>query len=81
MNINFSTIDSTLAATTGTSSVLPKSDKIRNGAKFSLTPDDKPQQINDLEKPTADNIKEEIQNRNEHVSKSPKSLHNRLRKE
>jgi flagellar hook-length control protein FliK len=74
MNINFSTIDSTLAATTGASSVLPKSDKIRNGAKFSLTPDDKHQQVNDLEKPTAENIKEKVQNRNEHVSKSPQEF-------
>ena len=74
MNINLLTIDSTLAATRGASSVLPKSDEIRNGAKFSLTPDDEHPQVNGLEKPTADNINEEIQNRKEPISKSPQEF-------
>jgi flagellar hook-length control protein FliK len=80
MNINLLTIDSTLAATTGASSVLPKSDEIRNGAKFSLTSDDTNLQVNTLEKPTADNIKGEVQNRNEHVSKSPHEFIQSIRK-
>jgi len=74
MNINLLTIDSTLAATRGASSVLPKSDEIRKGAKFSLTPDDEHPQVNGLEKPTADNINEEIQNRKEPISKSPQEF-------
>lgn len=80
MNINLLTIDRTLAATTGASSVLPKSDEIRKGAKFSLTPDDKHPQVNSLEKPTADNIKDEIQNRKESISKSPQEFTQSIRK-
>lgn len=74
MNINLFTIDNTLAATTGASSALPKSDEIRKGAKFSLTPDDEHPQVNSFEKPTTDNINEEIQNRKEPISKSPQEF-------
>ena len=80
MNINLLTIDSTLAATTGKSSFLPKSDKIRNVAKFSLTPDDKQPQVNSPEKPTADNIHEEIQNRKEPIRKSLQEFKQSIRK-
>jgi flagellar hook-length control protein FliK len=74
MNINLFTIDNTLAATTGASSALPKSDEIRKGAKFSLTPDDEHPQVNSFEKPTTDNINEEIQNRKDPISKSPQEF-------
>ncbi len=80
MNINLLTIDSTLKATTGTSSVLSKSDEVRKGAKFSLTPDDKHPQVNSFEKPTADNVNEEIQNRKEPISKSPQEFTQSIRK-
>jgi len=80
MNINLLTIDRTLAATTGTSPALPKSDNIRKGAKFSLTPDDKHPQVSSLEKPTTDNVKDEIQNRKESISKSPQEFTQSIRK-
>jgi len=80
MNINLLTIDSTLAATTGTSSVLPKPDEVRKGAKFSLTPDDKHPQVNSFEKPTADNVNEEIRSRKEPISTSPQEFTQSIRK-
>ena len=80
MNISLLTIDSTLAATTGASSTLPKSDEIRKGAKFSLTPDDEHPQVNSLEKPKADNVNEKIQNRKEPISKSPQEFTQSIRK-
>ena len=80
MNISLLTIDSTLAATTGASSTLPKPDEIRKGAKFSLTPDDEHPQVNSLEKPKADNVRDEVQNREEFISKSPQEFTQSIRK-
>ena len=80
MNINLFTIDSVLAATTGASSVQPKPDESRKSAKFSLTPDDKQPQVNSPEKPTADNIHEEIQNRKEPIRKSLQEFKQSIRK-
>jgi len=80
MNINLFTIDSALAAKTGGSSVLPKSDESRKGSKFSLTPGDKHPQVNNLEKPTTDNINNEIQDRKETINKSPQEFTQSIRK-
>jgi flagellar hook-length control protein FliK len=80
MNINLLTIDSTLAATTGISSVPSKPDASRKVAKFSLTPDDKHPQVNSIEKPTADNINEEIRILKEPISKSPQEFTQSIRK-
>jgi flagellar hook-length control protein FliK len=68
-----------LAATKGASPVLPKSDEIRKGSKFSLTPDDKHPQVNSLAKPTTDNVNEEFQNRKEPISKSPQEFTQSIR--
>jgi len=80
MNINLFTIDSALPATTGASSVPPKPDESRKGAKFSLTPDDKHPQVNSFEKPTTYNNDEEIQDRKEPISKSPQEFTKSIRK-
>jgi len=85
MNVNLLITENNFAGTRGTSPVPSKPDEIRKGAKFSLTPDDKHSQVNTLEKPTADNINEEIQNRKEPISKSPQeftqSIHKRPKSE
>jgi len=85
MNVNLIITENNFAAATGKNPVPSKPDEIREGAKFSLTPDDKHPQINGLEKPTADNINEEIQNRKEPVNKSTqdftKSIHKKTKSE
>ncbi|MGB2866258.1 MAG: hypothetical protein WBC05_23200, partial [Sedimentisphaerales bacterium] len=80
MNVNLLITDNNFAAATGASSVLPRSDEIRKGEKFSLTPDDKHSQVNGHEKPTADNINEEIRSRKEPISKSPQESTQSIRK-
>jgi len=80
MNINLLTIDSALPATTGASSVLPKPDGIRKDTKFSLTQDDEHPQVNSIEKPTTDNVNDEIQNRKESINKSPQEFTQSIRK-
>jgi len=70
MNINLFTIDSALAATTGASSVLQKPDENTKGTKFSLTPDDENPQVNSFEQPTTYNVNDEIQSREETITKS-----------
>ncbi len=74
MNINLLTINSALAATTGASSVLQKPDESSKGAKFSLPPDDEHPQVNSLKQPTTYNVNDEIQNREETISKSPQEF-------
>ena len=74
MNVNSLITDNNFAGTIGTSPVSSKPDAIDKGAKFSLTSDDKHPQVNTLEKPTADNINEEIQNRKEPITKSPQEF-------
>ncbi len=80
MNVNLLIAENNFVGTTSKSPVPSKPDEIRKGAKFSLTPDDKHPQINGLEKPTADNINEEIQNRKESVDKSPQEFTKSIRK-
>ena len=80
MNINLFTINRALAATTGASSVLQKPDESSKGAKFSLTPDDEHPQVNSLEQPTTYNVNDEIQNREETISKSPQEFAQSIRK-
>ena len=74
MNVNLLITENSFVGTMGKSPVPSKPDEISEGAKFSLTPDDKHPQINGLEKPTADNIDEEIQNQKEPVNKSPQDF-------
>jgi len=80
MNVNLIITENNFAGTRGTSPVPSKPDASNKGAKFSLPPDDKHSQVNDLEKPTADNVKEEIQNRKEPISKSLQEFKQSIRK-
>jgi len=80
MNINLFTIDSALAATTGASSVLQKPDENTKGTKFSLTPDDENPQVNSFEQPTTYNVNDEIQSREETITKSPQEFTQSIRK-
>jgi flagellar hook-length control protein FliK len=75
MNINLLTIDSNLAATTGTSPFLSPPNANTMDSQFALTLDDKKLQTNNLEKPTTDNIKkEEVQNHKQSLTTSPQEL-------
>ena len=85
MNVNLLITENNLAAARGTSPVPSKPDADTKGAKFSLTSDDKHPQVNSLEKPTADNVREKEQNRKEPVNKSPQeftqSIHKKAKSE
>ncbi len=85
MNVNLLIIDNNSAGIMGTSPVSLKPDASKKGDKFSLTSDDKHPQVNTLEKPTADDINEETQNRKEPIGKSPQeftqSIHKKTKSE
>jgi len=74
MNVNLLITDNNFTVATGISSLQSKPDASSQGAKFSLPPDDKYSQVNNLEKSTTDNIGEEIQNEKEPVYESPHKL-------
>jgi len=74
MNVNLLITENNFAGTTGTSPTPSKPDASKKGAKFSLIPDDKHSQVNIPEKPTADNVRQEVQNRKEPVNKSPQDF-------
>lgn len=74
MNVNLLITDNNLPAVTGISSVPSKPDQSNNGTKFSLNIDDKPSQVNNLERPTTDNVGKEIQNQEKSVNESPYKL-------
>ena len=74
MNVNLLITDNNFPVATGISSLQSKPDASNQGAKFSLPPDDKYSQVNNLEKPTTDNVSKEIQNEKEPVYESPNKL-------
>ena len=74
MNVNMLITENNFAGTRGTSPVPSTPDASKKDAKFSLTTDDKHSQVNNLEKPTADYVRQEVQNRKEPVNKSPQDF-------
>jgi flagellar hook-length control protein FliK len=74
MNVNLLITDNNLPAVTGISSVPSRPDQSNKGIKFSLNTDDKPLQVNNLEKPTTDNVDKKIQKREESLNESPHKL-------
>jgi hypothetical protein len=71
MNINLLINENNFTPATGLSSIPSKPYAGNNDARFSVAMDDKYSQADSLEKPTADNISKEIQNRDEPVYESP----------
>src|SRR4030042_3742137 len=74
MNVNMLITENNFAGTRGTSPVPSTPDASKKDAKFSLTTDDKHSQVNNLEKQTADYVRQEVQNRKEPVNKSPQDF-------
>jgi flagellar hook-length control protein FliK len=74
MNVNMLTIDSNLAAATEASPFPSKPDSNNKGARFALALDDEKVQVKIPEKPTADNIKEKVQNHKKSISNSPQEF-------
>jgi len=74
MNVNLLITDNNLPAVTGISSVPSKPDQSNKGTKFSLNTDNTPSQVSNLEKPTTDNVSNEIQNREEAANESSHKL-------
>ena len=81
MNVNLLINENNLTPATSISSVPSKPDVNNKGAKFSLPPDDKHSQVNNLEKPAADSVSKEIQNPKEPDNNSPTKLIKSIRKE
>ncbi len=80
MNFNLLITENNFVGATSKSPVPSKPDEIREGAKFSLTPYDEHPQVNSFEKPTTYNVNDEIQNREESISKSPQEFTKSIRK-
>jgi len=85
MNVNLLITDNNFIPATGISSVPPKPDSSSKSSKFSLAPDDKHTQVNDLEKSTADNVSKEIREQKKPGNKSSNeykpSIHNKTKSE
>ena len=85
MNVNLLITDNNFTVATAISLLQSKPDASSQSAKFFLPPDDKYSQVNNLEKPAADDVSKEIQNREEPVHESQdiftQSIHKKTKSE